>query len=211
MIKKTIFNLEPFKVLNEDTNEICYGCNQNWYTTVWQRMAGCGPTTATNLLLYLDSSRQTPDPTRFKTKKGCLALMEDVWKYITPTFRGVSTTKIFYEGLISYAKSKGFDTEYYFVDIPEDKTSRPGLSSVLNFLDGALSKDVPVAFLNLCNGAEKNLDRWHWVTILALKYTENAEQAFINILDNGEIKEVDLALWYNTTTKDGGFVYLKKR
>jgi hypothetical protein len=79
---------------------------------------------------------------------------------------------------------------------------------LLKFLEEALSKDSPIAFLNLCNGIEKNLECWHWVTIISLEYMENEEQTFVNILDDGQIKKIDLALWYNTTRKNGGFVYL---
>jgi hypothetical protein len=134
--------------------------------------------------------------------------MEKIWEYVTPTKNGVSTTKMFYEAVLSYAKSKGLNIEYEFLDLPKDKSCRPGLPEVLNFLEGALLKDAPVAFLNLCNGAEKNLERWHWVTIISLEYIGNENQVFATIMDNGRIKKIDLSLWYNTTTKGGGFVYL---
>lgn len=55
----------------------------------------------------------------------------------------------------------------------------------------------------------KKLDRWHWVTIIALEYTKNGDHALVSILDNGEIIDIDLALWYKTTTKGGGFVYIE--
>ena len=158
MIKETISNLNFLKVLDEGSHQEYYGCNQNWYTSVWQRMAGCGPTAASNLVAYLDHTRHTSDPGQnYRTKKSCLALMEEIWEYVTPTFQGVSTTKIFYEGLFSYAQSKELNTGYCFIDVPKDRPSRPGFAEVLKFLEEALSKDAPVAFLNLCNGAEKNL------------------------------------------------------
>jgi hypothetical protein len=78
---------------------------------------------------------------------------------------------------------------------------------VVYFLEGALQQDSPIAFLNLCNGDEKNLQSWHWVTIIALEYSEDGNSAFIDILDEGLIKKIDLLLWYKTTTHGGGFVY----
>ena len=208
MTTKSIADPDLFKVFDEDTHEIYDGCNQNWYTTVWQRLSGCGPTVASNLIFYLYHNRQTPGLSQSPiNKKNCLLLMEEIWEYVTPTVKGISTTKMFYEAVLSYAKSKGLDIEYHFFDLPQDKIRRPSLFEVLKFLDGALLKDVPIAFLNLCNGDEKNLDRWHWVTIISLEYTENGNQAFVNILDDGQIKQIDLALWYHTTTKGGGFVY----
>jgi hypothetical protein len=68
-----------------------------------------------------------------------------------------------------------------------------------------------VAFLNLCNGSEKKLDRWHWVTLISLEYAEGGERVFADILDAGIIKRIDLALWYKTTTLGGGFVYFTAR
>jgi hypothetical protein len=208
MITKSISNPDLFKILDEDTHEIHHGCDQQWYATIWQRLAGCGPTAASNLIFYLCLSRNTSGSRQgLLNKKNCLSLMEEIWEYVTPTIHGVSTTKLFYEAVLSYAKSKGLDIQYHFYDLPKDKSCRPRLFELLQFLEEALGKDTPIAFLNLCNGAEKNLERWHWVTIISLEYKENEDYAFVNILDDGRIKKIDLALWYNTTTKSGGFVY----
>ncbi|HBE80615.1 MAG TPA: hypothetical protein DDW65_22945 [Firmicutes bacterium] len=208
MTTKSILNPDFFKVLDEDTRELYYGCNQEWYTTKWQRLSGCGPTVASDLILYLFyRTRQTNLGMGLISKKNCLELMEEIWQYVTPTMHGVSNTKMFYEALFSYAEFKGFHVQYRFLDLPNKRLNRPSFSELLNFLDEAFSKDTPVAFLNLCNGDEKGLDRWHWVTIIALEYTENGDQAFADIIDDGKIKRINLALWYHTTSKAGGFVY----
>lgn len=195
-------------VFDEDTQEIWYGCNQKWYTSFWRRLSGCGPTVATNLIFYLF---QTHDASHAKqnsiTKKYCIKLMEDIWKYVTPSFSGVSTTKMFYQAVLSYAESKGFDLDCYFLDMPKDKTRRPELSEVTNFIKDAMLKNAPVAFLNLDNGAEKSLEAWHWVTLISLEYVENGNPVLVDILDDGHMKKINLSLWYTTTTKGGGFVY----
>ena len=208
MITKSISNLDLLKILDEETREIYHGCNQTWYTTVWQRLSGCGPSVASNLIFYLFHAQFTSElGLDFVSKRRFLSLMEEIWEYVTPTIKGVSTTKMFFEGVLSFAKTKGLNIQYHVLDMPKNKLNRPNLAEVLNFLDAALSKDTPVAFLNLCNGDEKGLDEWHWVTIISLDHTENGDQIFIDILDEGQIKKINLALWYNTTTKGGGFVY----
>lgn len=209
MITKSILNPNLFKILDEDSNEMYYGCSQEWYNTLWQRRSGCGPTTASNIILYINYSHNNfhLGQTSYK-KKNCLLLMEQIWEYVTPTKQGIPTTRMFYEKVLSYTKSKDIDVEFAYCDLPEDRLNRPKLSEVLSFLEGALSKDAPIAFLNLCNGDEKHLEEWHWVTIISLEYTEDGQNIFINILDEGLIKKIDLSLWYNTTTKGGGFVYL---
>jgi hypothetical protein len=207
MITKSISNPNLFKIIDEDTHKISHGCNQKWYTTAWRRLSGCGPTVASNLIFYLYLTRQTPDSGQSFNYQNWLALMDEIWEYVTPTFMGVSTIKMFYEAVLSYAKSKGLELQYSFLDLPKNKLQRPRLTELLNFLAGALCKDAPIAFLNLGNGDEKTLEPWHWVTIISLEYTENGDQAFISILDNGQIKKINLALWYNSTTTRGGFVY----
>lgn len=208
MIKKSISNPKLFKVLDEDSNEIYFGGSQEWYHTEWQRLSGCGPTTASNIIFYLNCIYHHFQLKKsFNSKKNWLAFMEEIWNYVTPTERGIPSTKMFYEKVLGYAKAKEANLKVYFCDLPEDKSQCPELSEVLSFLKSALLNDVPVAFLNLCNGDEKNLDKWHWVTIISLEYTENENNIFINILDGGIIKKIDLVLWYKTTTQGGGFVY----
>ena len=114
---------------------------------------------------------------------------------------------MFYEDVLSYKLAKGINAQYAVCDLPEEKVNRPKLNEVLKFLEVALLKDTPIAFLNLCNGQVKNLDPWHWVTIISLEYGEDRNSASIKILDEGLIKKIDLALWYDTTTLGGGFVY----
>jgi hypothetical protein len=192
-----------------------YGCDQNWYGTEWQRRAGCGPSTASNMLFYMSGGRaagMAEKPGRVP-RENFLALMEDVWAYVTPTDRGIPTTALFYEPFLRYAAERGIGVVRYGVldmfDEPRGK-----LAEIVSFVEGALAADLPVAFLNLCSGGEENLDRWHWVTVVSLEYdglgggdNENEEKAGITILDNGEIKRADLALWRRTTTLGGGFVW----
>ncbi|MEK6266292.1 MAG: hypothetical protein N2B06_16220 [Clostridium sp.] len=208
MIVKSIENPDLFKVLDKSTNKMVNGCNQEWYTTEWQRQSGCGPTTASALIFYLNHSRSIFEADKSITSnESCLSLMEEVWEYVTPTKEGIPTIKMFYEDVLAYTKSLELDVNYNCLDLPKDKSKRPTLSEVLNFLQDGLSNDAPIAFLNLCNGEEKNLQRWHWVTIISLEYSEDGKSAFVNILDEELIKKVDLALWYNNTKLGGGFVY----
>jgi len=211
MTTSSISNPNLFMILDEDKRKSYYGCSQQWYTTEWQRRSGCGPTAASNIIFYLEHIQSNFDLEQsYNCKANWLALMEEMWEYVTPTKHGINTTKMFYESLLTYAESKGLNVEFDFCDLPEDKSLRPKLSEILNFLEKALSKDVPIAFLNLCNGEEKNLERWHWVTIISLEYEEYEKSAVIKILDEGQIKKIDLTLWYDTTILGGGFVYFTR-
>ncbi len=202
MIARSISNQKLLTVVDDSTENIYYGCNQAWYPTDWQRRAGCGPSVATNLFGYLFN-----EPDNSNSKKKWLSLMEDVWEYVTPTTRGMPTTQLFYESALAYAQAKGLNIKYKYCDVPEDVSCRPTFQEILRFIETGLLEDVPVAFLNLCNGEEQCLYRWHWVTIIELACGENPGSASVTILDEGMRKTVDLALWYQTTTLGGGFVY----
>lgn len=208
MTVNSICNLNAFKVLDEISNTIYYGCDQEWYSTEWQRLSGCGPTAATNIVLYLRQTQTAYGLKESFSKKECvLSLMEEMWEYVTPTTEGIKTTQMFYEAVLTYANSKGFNYEFAYCDVPENKLLRLELPAILNFLKKALDNNTPIAFLNLCNGKEENLEEWHWVTIISLEHAKDEKSAFLKILDEGQIKKIDLALWYRTTTLGGGFVY----
>lgn len=176
-----------------------FGCNQDWYQTEWQRYTGCGPSVATNMLYYmLRRNGGMPE---------LLAMMEEVWKYVTPTDRGIPTTELFYERFLDYAAAKGIDVVRCRV-LNAFEEPRPSLDEIVRFLEEALAADLPVAFLNLCNGDEENLDKWHWVTLVSLEYGDD-EPVWVTVFDNGEPKRANLTLWLATTTMGGGFVYFQ--
>jgi hypothetical protein len=204
-MKISLSNIDIFKVLDENNENAYYGCNQEWYTSEWQRRSGCGPSVACNIITYLHAEK--PDLVHdISSKSKCLSFMEEIWEYVTPTEMGIPTTKLFYDRVLAYAEAKEFPIGYEFCDIPEEKTLRPPLQEMIDFIETALIKNIPVAFLNLCNGCEENLDRWHWVTVISIDSTGDEKNAVIEILDEGKIKKIDLALWYHTTTQGGGFV-----
>jgi len=199
MKKISVKNPEYFEIIDKSTGMKYYGLNQEWYKKPWQRMAGCGPTVASNIILYGKKNAGT-------VKVDAVKLMDEIWKYVTPTLKGVNSTNIFYNGLSSFAKSSGTNLSYDAVDVPKKKDMRPTLEKIVNFIKGSLEKDIPVAFLNLNNGEEIKLDEWHWVTLMAMEYEEDLSTVKAEILDEGMKKEINLLLWYNTTALGGGFI-----
>lgn len=202
----SISNIDAFKVLDKGTHATTYGCDQRWFATERQRSSGCGPSVASSILLYLNRPRSANDK-ELCCKNKCTAFMEEVWEYVTPKEKGIHTTEMFCESLQSYVLSKGLKLEFFCCDIPEEKLARPAISEIAFFLETAFLRDIPVAFLNLCNGSEENLDRWHWVTVISMGYEESEKSVIIHFLDEGIIKAINLALWRDTTTLGGGFVY----
>ena len=202
MIKLSIAQPDCLQVAVVQGEAPFFGCDQQWYGTEWQRRAGCGPTVAATLFYYL-----------FRPGKRCfsqaewLDRMEEVWLYVTPTERGMPTTDLFIQSVSSFAAAKQRELSHACCEVPEERGHRPALNEVVDFLRSGLRQDAPVAFLNLCNGEEENLHRWHWVTVVGMEYAADGSQAVLYTLDEGRKKTVDLGLWLKTTVLGGGFVY----
>lgn len=202
-----ITNLDLFKIKDDSTDKIFIGCDQEWFSDERQRLSGCGPTTAAMLTHYYcyikDDSGKIPC-----IKSSMLLLMEELWKYVTPGNKGIPTTEIFCEKFKTYLEEKNMKVELHILDIPEPDEEKPSFETLLNFLLKALSKDRPIAFLNLCSGEEPTLDRWHWVLLASIEYDRENNILQAVIYDESIEKKVDLALWLKSTTLGGGFVYM---
>ena len=183
--------------------EITRGADQDWYPDPWQRRAGCGPTAASVIFVYL--ARTHADlaplcPRDVTSRAAFVELMCQVWDYVTPIFHGLNKPELMVEGMAAYGKSVGLDLSPALFTVPAARTKRLSYEETAAFVAASLAKDCPVAFLNLHNGLEKRLDWWHWVTITALDGDN------VTILDSGSELEIDFRLWYQTSKKRGGLV-----
>lgn len=180
------------------------GGDQEWYPDLWQRRAGCGPTTAAALLAYLSQTRPALAPLRplaGGTRTGFAQYMQALWPYVTPGARGLDKPESLVLGCRSFALSRGCRLEGEILKIPRRREDRPTPAACRDFLIRALDADCPVAFLNFSNGSLPNLDSWHWVPLIAL--TEGEGVLLCTVLDEGEEKVIDLALWLETTLLGG--------
>ena len=196
-MKAKIKNIDLMKV--KDNENIYYGFSQEWYKDIWQQKAGCGATVASSIINYynqIDNFKEVEIADAVK-------IMEELWYYLLPTYYGLNSVKLFYDGIKNYYSNKEVTIDYINVNIKD----KPSLDEIINFISKELSEDRPIAFLNLCNGEEKNLDKWHWVVVVEI-FKENGEY-FLNIIDDKKIKKINLSLWYRTITNDGGFITFK--
>ncbi|MDR1651983.1 MAG: hypothetical protein LBR87_09370 [Synergistaceae bacterium] len=208
MKRTALKNIDAFKIMDENTGESFYGCSQDWFGTEWQRMAGCGPSVVSNMMIYRNNIDQGGN-NKVNRKTSCLSLMEEVWKFVTPTPRGIPSTDLLCEFVGRYAASMNRHVACAHCEVPQDPSLRPPVPEVASYLEKALASDIPVAFLNLCSGDEENLDEWHWVTVVSLEQAASGGHALLKILDRGFISAVDLDLWLKTTKNGGGFVYFE--
>ena len=187
-----------------DSDSVLTGGNQEWYGKLWQRRAGCGPTVASMLVWYLSRTRNDCEALaggNAAEKAGFIELMNDMWGYVTPGYRGVNAPGMMRRGLSRYASDRGVTLGFHMLDIGLN-SSGCSAEDLAEFTLDAMKRDRPIAFLNLSNGQEKSLDRWHWVTIVAF----DPDTGMAEIYDNGESRNINLLLWRSTTSLGGGLV-----
>ena len=198
---------QPERLTVTGPDGMCYqGADQEWYPDPWQRRAGCGPTSASVLLCYLAASRTSLRalyPSGAMDQTSFLALMEQVWRCVTPGNQGLHQPKWYADGVAAYAAGRGLALSPEVLEIPAPGGRRPSWTEVTAFIRGGLAADCPVAFLNLSRGQTEGLDSWHWVTIIGIAGDQ------VTILDSGRAFPIDLHVWYDTTTMRGGFVRLR--
>lgn len=206
MVTSSVKDKLIFQIGKEDDAQSFYGSNQDWYERKWQRMSGCGPSAVTNIIYYLNQTHLVEEPCTPLTKKECLALMNEIWNFVTPSIGGISSTSKLCEGASKYIEYKKLNIKMNSLDLPKKRQQRPDFKQIISFIIEALEKNTPVAFLNLDHGTVEELESWHWVTIISLEYDLEKNLAFVEILDGGFIKRIDLSKWIQTTKKGGGFV-----
>ncbi len=184
------------------------GGSQAWYPRYWQRMSGCGPTSAANQIWYLARSRPRLRPLLHagsgNDKAAFVRLQLEMFNFITPGMGGVNKSRIFTRGAVAFGKARGVSLAAHALDIP--KGARPGPDEMRDFIETGLRGDCPVAFLNLASGDQRQLESWHWVTVIAL----DGETLEATVSDQGRLLTVDLAQWLRTSRLGGAFVYLEE-
>ena len=183
---------------------VYHGANQDWFDAYWHKKAGCGPTTAANLVRYMGDRLNLP--MNAAQKEGMQKLMEWTWDFVTPGIMGLNSTELFSKGMDKLLKKINSPLRSQVLNIEGEKGERITPGAVEIFLSRGLSADSPVAFLNLDRGALDNLESWHWVTIVGIEIID--DQLMAICADNGNLLRLDLTLWLETTKRHGGFVYL---
>ncbi|MCX7773006.1 MAG: hypothetical protein N2376_07840 [Clostridia bacterium] len=210
-MKQILSQTELLNILS-DEGEATVGGSQNWYPIKWQRISGCGPTAASNLMWYMIRSQpelQSLSHSEQNDRNSFVALMSEIFTFITPGMGGVNTSTIFTEGALKYAAAHGVALKPHVMEIRKRPFKRPSSDEVSAFIHSALQANKPVAFLNLSNGKLTNLESWHWVTIIALETVENTGAMTALITDQGLTFEIDLTKWLKTSILGGALVWFE--
>ena len=155
----------------KDGRIIGYGGDQEWFPGDFQRLAGCGSVTGSNIAaLYamnkdeFKSLYQPEEGQDAKEQEQYLKLMQTMYQYMKPGFMG-------YPLIGRFAK---------------------------DFILPSLKEENPVAFLILRHPAyELREDNWHWVTITGF----DEEKELLIWSNCGEREEIDWNMLFDTDKK----------
>lgn len=187
-----------------------FGYNQEWYGDDWKKLSGCGPTTATQVISYVEFRDGILNKNDANDGKKALERMNSVWPFVTPRFGGgLYKTAWFEKGLQQFANQQDLPYEVKRLDICPFVMMRPSLEDVTDFISTGLRNDSPVGFLNRHRGKERELYTWHWVTIIALDKLANDVRCLV--YDDEIERHFSLKAWLKDTLLGGGFAYIASK
>lgn len=201
-MKNTISDLNRFEIYDEETKLTSYGFDQQWYSTKWKQTAGCGPTIASSLALYLFLAKNG------QTKEELLALQETMWKFVKPTWMGISTIQLFQKLYKKYFDFHQLDIAFNVFEVDKKMNDREAVD-FNEFVMLEIDNNHPIAFLNRDNGNQNNLESWHWTIIVA--YERIDEDLIVDVIDNGKLINLNITQWFNSTKRGGGCVSLSRK
>lgn len=155
-----------------ETSSHAYGGRQKWFTKKSQRLRGCGPVAAANILCYLARSEEKYRPLypdRDLTQARFSVLMAEMYAALSPAWiGGVFTRGRFVRGMTKWAQSRGVPLTVH-VSGPRTQNHEEAFAMIRQ----GLERDKPVAALNLklrytVSPGGENFG-WHWITITGLE------------------------------------------
>ncbi|MDY3982757.1 MAG: hypothetical protein SOY70_01980 [Veillonellaceae bacterium] len=187
-----------------------YGYNQEWYYDGWQVVAGCGPTTATQVMSYIAFRDGLLDLSQQADGEAALKRMETMFNYVKPRYGGgVFKVDWLQHGLDKFCKERQLPYQAQALAIMPFMITNTVIKKAVSFVRAGLASDSPVAFLNRHRGEEKELYTWHWVPIVSMKETD--DDVTCVVYDDERARTFSLLYWLKSTALGGGFSYLIKK
>jgi len=194
-------------MIKENTGRVSFGGNQAWYPKYWARQAGCGATSAANIMAYLAETRAEYAKLydqKSKLKEDYIRHMEVLFDYVRPGLMGVNHVDMYINSINKYVESRGLSLKTNLLSVDKNTKVKRTKKELTEFVQKAMEQDTPIAFLNLSRGEEVRLQNWHWITITSVQIEEKHIWAFAS--DEGINRKFDLLLWYLTTGMHGGLI-----
>lgn len=180
--------------------KIYFGGRTQWLPQGMRQLRG-GAVAAAEMISYLAATRDTlgdlyPPRTR-RTQAEFEGLMARVWEAIAPQNGASLTLGGFVEGLNAFARRSGHPLVFNELDI---RDHRPSADRCQGFIDDAMERDTPVAFLTRTHGENGETLR-NWSLIVGQVGNR------VILADDGVQRPIDFRLWHDTTCLGGALVF----
>lgn len=186
-----------------------YGANQNWYGSFRKRMSGCGPTTATNLLIYsILTNPKTKNlcPYYDGKKNTALRFMDEVWDYVTPGLQGLNKLSMFTDGVYKFAKHKGVDISCSSFAKPKTAVN-PKTTGNFKTTENPTTVENPKTADTTTNEKENSTQKFskeNAVEFIKTALSEDSPVAFLN-LNNGKVHGLQNWHWVSILSANENF------
>lgn len=200
--KVTIRHPELVAIDGSD-GKIYFGGRTQWLPEEMRQLRG-GAVAAAEMISYLAATRDDlgdlyPPRTR-RTQAEFEALMARIWAAIAPEEGVALTLTSFVNGLNAYAERAGHHLVFNELGI---SGHRPSADRCQGFIEDAMVRDTPVAFLNRIHGDNGEILR-NWSLIVGQAGNR------VILADDGIQRPIDFRLWHDTTSLGGALVFVTR-
>ncbi|MHB8130059.1 MAG: C39 family peptidase [Mobilitalea sp.] len=169
-----------FPKITQNDKGVGYGGSQEWFIKNWQRQAGCGCTSGTNIAAYYASTAPNMtklyqgDSKEYK-KDEFVKVMEEMFTYMKPGILGYPYIYKFSKQFVKYCKEREVLMEANIL------TKYKSVDDAFEYVKSSIDAGNPIAVLILFHRAKQlREDNWHWVTITGyIVDTDNNETQII--------------------------------
>jgi hypothetical protein len=204
MAEKIAIHHPELVAIDGADGKIYFGGKTDWFPSAEQRHLRGGAVVAAELLSYLAATRSSLwdlyPPRERRTQAEFETLMEKVWASLTPEGRERLELDNFMDGLNAYLAHAGHKLVFNVLDIPADREERPSADRCHGFIDDAMDRDTPVAFLSRSRDGDGRVI-CNWSLIVA------RQGNLVTIAEDGAMGKTDLRLWYDASALGGAMVF----
>ena len=204
MHKKYAIHHPELVAIESDEGKICFGGKEEWLDRIGRGNLRGGAITAAELLSYLAATRSTLHdfypPLTQRSQQEFMGMVNEVIDFFVPSRDRQLSLAAFVEGVTAFANHSGHHLEVTALDIPDDVTKRPSADRCLGFIDDAMEKDAPVAFLRRTVDGDGSVNcQWRLIVERMGNY--------VVLADNGLQGKLEFRLWYDTARLGGALVF----
>jgi hypothetical protein len=148
--------------ISDGTTEY-FGADQEWFSSHWHRLSGCGPTTAALITMYMAAAFPEPCAALYRfalpARKDEFAVhMAKVREFVTPGAMGLTDPKEFARGALAFSQRCGVSI------VAQQIPPRLSAGVAFGFFKQALRHGYLPALLLLRNPSPELSDfTWHWM------------------------------------------------